>query len=121
MQHSRPKVLFICGSVNQTRQMHEVARALPECEAFYTPYYGDGFVELMRRLGFIDFTILGWPWRKKCIRYLRANGLAMDHEGERLGHDYDLVVTSSDVLMPKNILHRRVVAIQEGITDPEGF
>jgi hypothetical protein len=119
--HTRPKVLFICGSVNQTRQMHEVARALPECQAFYTSYYGDGFVELMRRLGFIDFTILGWPWRRKCMRYLRAHGLSMDHEGERLGNDYELVVTSSDVLMPKNILHRRVVAVQEGITDPEGF
>lgn len=117
----RFKALFICGSVNQTRQMHQVALNLPECEAFYTAYYGDGFVELCRRLGFIDFTILGWPWRKKCLRYLRANRLPMDHEGARLGIDYDLVVTSSDVLMPKNILHRRIVAVQEGITDPEGF
>ena len=121
MQRPRFKALFICGSLNQTRQMHQIARALPECEAFYTAYYGDGFVEVMRRLGFIDFTILGWPLRRKCLRYLRAQKLPMDHEGGRLANDYDLVVTSSDVLMPKNILDKRVVAVQEGITDPEGF
>ncbi len=121
MQRRRPKALFICGSVNQTRQMHQIARALPDFEAFYTSYYADGFVEHCRRLGLIDFTILGWPWRRKCIRYLRQHGLPMDHEGSRLGNDYDLVVTSSDVLMPENIRGKRVVAVQEGITDPERF
>lgn len=121
MQQPRWKALFICGSLNQTRQMHQIAQGLPECDAFYTPYYGDGFVELCRRFGLIDFTILGWPWRKKCMRYLRRQGLRMDHEGARLGNDYDLVVTCSDVLMPRNILDRPVVAVQEGITDPEGF
>jgi hypothetical protein len=125
MHQPRWKALFICGSLNQTRQMHQIAQALPECDPFYTPYYGDGFVEACRRLGLIDFTILGWPWRKKCMRYLRRHGLRMDHEGRRLGNEYDLVVTCSDVLMPKNISgpnqDRPVVAVQEGITDPQGF
>jgi hypothetical protein len=121
MQQTRWKALFICGSLNQTRQMHQIAQALPECEAFFTSYYGDGFVELCRRLGLIDFTILGWPWRKKCMRYLRRHGLPMDHEGQRLGNDYDLVITCSDVLVPRNVRDRPVVAVQEGITDPEGF
>jgi hypothetical protein len=121
MQRPRLKALFICGSLNQTRQMHLIAQALPECDAYYTSYYGEGFVEWCRRLGWVDFTILGWPWRRRCIRYLRKHHLRMDHEGKRLGNDYDLVVTSSDVLMPSNILDKRVVAVQEGITDPEGF
>jgi hypothetical protein len=121
MQRPRLKALFICGSLNQTKQMHQIARALPECEAFYTPYYGEGFVEVCRKLGLVDFTILGWPWRRRCMRYLRQHNLPMDHEGRRLGNDYDLVVTCSDVLMPSNILDKRVVAVQEGITDPEGF
>jgi hypothetical protein len=121
MQRPRLKALFICGSLNQTRQMHQIALALPECEAFFTSYYGEGFVEVCRRLGWINWTILGWPWRRRCMRYLRRNNLRMDHEGKRLGNDYDLVVTCSDVLMPSNILDKRVVAVQEGITDPEGF
>jgi hypothetical protein len=121
MQRPRSKALFICGSLNQTRQMHQIALALPECDAFYTPYYGDGFVEWARRLGLVDFTILGWPWRRRCLRYLRQHGLRLDHEGRRLGNDYDLVVTCSDVLIPRNIRDKRVVAVQEGITDPEGF
>jgi hypothetical protein len=121
MKRTRLKALFICGSVNQTQQMHQVALALPECDAFFTPYYADGIVEQLRRVGLTDFTILGWPWRKKCMRYLRRHGLPMDHEGRRLGNAYDLVVTSSDVIVPKNVLDKPLVAVQEGITDPEGF
>lgn len=121
MQRPRKKALFVCGSVNQTKQMHQVALQLPEVDAYYTSYFSDGFVELCRRLRLIDFTILGWQWRRKCMRYLRAHGLRMDHEGTRLGIDYDLVVTSSDVLMPKSILDKRIVGVQEGITDPERF
>jgi hypothetical protein len=115
------KALFVCGSVNQTKQMHRIAARLPEFEAYFTPYYCDGFLERCRRLGLLEFTILGWSWRKDCLRYLRRNGLALDYEGRRLGNDYNLVVTSSDVIVPQNIRRKRLVAVQEGITDPEGF
>jgi hypothetical protein len=115
----RPSALFICGSLNQTRMMHAIARALPECEARFSTYYCDGALERLRRVGLLDFTILGWPWRKQSMRYLRQHGLPMDHEGRR--NDYDLVITCSDVIMPRNILDKRVVVVQEGITDPERF
>jgi hypothetical protein len=115
----RWKALFICGSVNQTRQMHAVATALPECEARFTPYYCDGVLERMRRLHLCDSSILGWPWRKHTLRYLRQHGLPLDHEGRR--GDYDLVVTCSDIVVPRNIRDKKVVAVQEGMTDPERF
>ncbi|MDX2021992.1 MAG: hypothetical protein SF187_17275 [Deltaproteobacteria bacterium] len=114
-----PRVLFICGSLNQTRQMHKIAQRLPGCEATFSPYYCDGLVEQLRRTGILEFTILGWRRRKECLRYLRQHRLPLDHEGKR--GPYDLVVTCSDVIIPRNIKASRVVAVQEGITDPEQF
>jgi hypothetical protein len=115
------RALFICGSVNQTKQMHAVAAALPELEAHFTAYYTDGFLERMRRAGLCERTILGRRWRKDCLRYLRNHGLPMDHEGRRFASDYALVVTCSDVVMPRNILDKPIVLVQEGMTDPERF
>ena len=37
------RALYICGSINQTRMVHRVARQLPQFEAYFTPYYCDGF------------------------------------------------------------------------------
>lgn len=115
----RAKALFICGSVNQTKQMHKIAAELPELDAHFTPYYCDGHLEVLRRLKLCDFTVLGWPWRKDCMRYLRRNGLPMDFEGRRYQDEYRLVVTCSDVVVPQNIRGKPLVAVQEGMTDPE--
>lgn len=118
---AKPKALFICGSVNQTRQLHQISQALPEVEPWFSVYYCDGALERMRRLGLTDCSILGWPWRKQCLRYLRRHGLRRDHEGRRFADEYQLVVTCSDVVMPRNIRDKPVVLVQEGMTDPERF
>ena len=55
----RPRVLFIAGSLNQTTQLHAVARELHECEARFTPYYGDLTVTALRHLGLLEPTIGG--------------------------------------------------------------
>lgn len=111
------KVLFICGSLNQTTMMHQIAKQLPECACFFTPYYTDGFLDVLVRSGFLDFTILGGNFRHVTETYLNDNNLAIDYHG--LSHNYDLVVTCSDLIVPKNIRNKPVVLIQEGMTDPE--
>jgi hypothetical protein len=113
------RILFICGSINQTTQMHQVASHLLDHEAVFTPYYADGVIELMRRLGFAEFTILGDKLRERCLRYLQAHDLPVDLGGRR--GPYDLVLTCSDLLVPKNIRRSRVVVVQEGILDPPGW
>jgi hypothetical protein len=121
---ARPRVLFICGSLNQTTQMHQIAQQLPELDAYFTPFYCDGLVERLRWTGFLNRTIASWRWRKICMRYLRQHGLAMDFEGRRRGHDYQLVVTCTDMFVPRAIRatpDRALVLVQEGITDPERF
>ncbi|MCL2449732.1 MAG: hypothetical protein FWD17_12365, partial [Polyangiaceae bacterium] len=116
---SRPKVLFICGSINQTTQMHAIARELYECDARFTPYYGDGLYEVLRRLGLIEMSIAGNKRRGWCLDYLRDHRLAIDMHGREGG--YDLVVDCTDVIIPRNIRSARVVLVQEGILDPPGW
>jgi hypothetical protein len=96
-----------------------VANALPELEPFFTPYYCDGWLERLRRAGLCERSILGLRWRTECLRYLRRNGLPVDREGRR--HDYALVVSCSDVVVPGNVRGRPLVLVQEGMTDPERF
>jgi hypothetical protein len=116
---SRPRVLFIAGSLNQTTQLHAVARELPECEARFTPYYGDLTVTALRHLGLLEATIGGNKRRRWCLDYLRDHQLLVDldgHEGR-----YDLVVTCTDLQVPRNVRSTRLLVVQEGILDPMGL
>lgn len=115
----RKRILFICGSMNQTTQMHQVSRHLTEYVQVFTPYYCDGIDELYRRLGLMEFTIIGDKLAGRCRRYIEENGLAIDYRGKN--GPYDLVLTCSDVYIQKNIRKNKIVLVQEGITDPETF
>jgi hypothetical protein len=116
---SRKKILFICGSLNQTTQMHQIAGQLPEHDHAYTPFYGHGALELLRRARCLEFTVLGFKLRRRCLDYLAAQGLPLDLHGRAGG--YDLVVTCSDLVVPRNIRKTPVVLVQEGILDPAGI
>lgn len=112
-----PRVLYICGSINQTTQMAAVADAMGEHDARFTPYYGDRGVDRMRRLGLIEMTIGGNKRRAWCTDWLRARGATIDLDGR--GGGYDLVVTCTDLVVPKNVRGVPIVVVQEGILDPE--
>lgn len=118
MTISRPRVLFIVGSINQTTQLHQISQHLPEAEAWFSPYYGDRALQIGRHLGLLENTIGGNKLRNRAIGYLRARCLRLDDGGRR--GPYDLVVTCSDVVIPSNIRSSRIVAVQEGILDPRG-
>jgi hypothetical protein len=115
---SAPKrALFICGSANQTTQMQQIAAAMPEVEAWFSPYITDGFASFMLRAGVGEFTIGGNRWRAACFARLAEARLAVDEEGDL--HEYDLVVSCSDLFVPKVALNKPGVLVQEGMTDPE--
>lgn len=113
------KILFICGSLNQTRQMHQISQQMQEYECFFAPYYADGIEALAARLGWLDFSVLGGRHLRDTQAYLERHGLPVDIRGQR--HDYDLVVSCSDLIIQKNIRGKRLVLVQEGITEPEGI
>lgn len=115
----RKKILFICGSLNQTSQMHQIARYLDDCDCRFTPYYADGFLETLRRNDYLNFTVLGNKLAERCIDYLRRNNLRVDLRGS--DGNYDLVFTCSDLVVQSNIHGRKIILVQEGMTDPENL
>lgn len=110
------KILYICGSLNQTTMMHAISEELPEFDNYFTPYYADGFINLLQKNGLLDFTILGGKFKENTENYLKNHNLNIDYEGSM--NDYDLVFTCSDLIVPKNIRNRRLILVQEGMTDP---
>ncbi|HVY28870.1 MAG TPA: hypothetical protein VHB79_20075 [Polyangiaceae bacterium] len=114
-----PRVFLICGSLNQTTQMHQIASHLHGCSASFSPYYGDAFLTRLRALGLVEPTIGGNKLRQRCLDYLQDQGLDVDMDGQRGG--YDLVVTCSDVIVPKNVRRLPIVVVQEGILDPDNY
>lgn len=114
------KILFICGSLNQTRMMHKISRFLGETsECYFSPYYADGFVNLLAKHGFLNFSILAGKHQQATVDYLQKNNLTIDWRGEQ--HNFDLVVTGSDLIVPKNVRGRRLILIQEGIMTRESL
>lgn len=113
------KILYMCGSLNQTTMLHQISKYLPGHEHFFTAYYSDGAERIAAKTGILDFSVLGGKFREQTESYLRKNDLAMDYRGER--NNYDLVVVCSDLIMPKNIRKKKMIMVQEGMTDPENI
>jgi len=112
----KKKILYICGSMNQTTQMHKISLELPEHEAYFTPFFATGFLDLLNRLKLIEFTILGGVVKQNALNYIQENKLNLDYRGK--SDDYDLVITSQDITFPSNIKKFKTILVQEGMTDP---
>ena len=95
------KALFICGSLNQTKMMHEISKYLVGFDSYFTPYYDDGILGYFAERGLLEFTILGNKLKRKTENYLIQNRLNIDPEKQN--HDYNLVFTCSDLIIPRNI------------------
>lgn len=112
------RVLLVCGSLNQTTMMHKIGVELSRRhECVYTPFYADAPLRLLKPVGLLDHTILAGRFRRVTEEYLRDHGLAVDDAGRRGG--YDLALTCSDLVVPKNLRRQPLVLVQEGMTDPE--
>ncbi|MCX6169053.1 MAG: hypothetical protein NTX65_06930 [Ignavibacteriales bacterium] len=114
---AKKKILFICGSINQTSMMHQISKHLEDYDCFFTPYYGDGYIKFLVNKGYLKFSILNGTFRWNTEKYLNQNNLLIDYRGAR--NNYDLVYTCADLIIPKNIRKKKVILVQEGMTDPE--
>ncbi len=113
------KILFICGSMNQTTMMHNISTHFSDYDCYFTPYYSEGLIKALSNTTLLDFSLLGGQFRKRTIKYLQENNLKLDFEGK--SNKYDLVFTCSDLIVPKNIKDKKVILVQEGMTDPENL
>ena len=113
----KKKILLVGGSLNQTQMMHKISWQFPDCDVFFTPFYTDGIMDFLVKQGALDFTILGGQFRQSTLEYLKSHQLEIDHKG--LNNSYDLVFTCQDLIVPSNLKNKKVVLVQEGMTDPE--
>ena len=111
------KILFVCGSMNQTTQMHQISQYLGEYDQWFTPFFSDGLLGWASDLGMLEFTIMGRKRAGRSIDYLVSNNLRLDIGGTL--NQYDLVVTCTDLIVPRHIKRRKIVLVQEGMTEPE--
>ncbi len=114
------KILFVGGSLNQSTIAHSVAKELEgQYECYFSPYYVDGIYSFFRKLGLLDFTVVGGNQYRRTMNYFNQNNLPVDYGGG--ARDYDLFVFVQDILLPGNTKNKPVLLIQEGMTDREGF
>lgn len=113
----RKKILFIGGSLNQTTMLHKIALELSEHDCFFTPFYAEGLIGSLAKTGLLKHSILGGAHLKATNKYIAAQNIPRDTGGN--AHPYDLVVTGTDLLVQRNIRNRRLILVQEGITEPE--
>lgn len=113
----RKKILFVCGSMNQTTQMHQISEHLREYDQWFTPFFSDGLLGKASDMGMLEFTIMGKRRASKAIDYLTSHNLQLDIGG--MLHRYDLVVTCTDLIVPKHLKRAKIVLVQEGMTEPE--
>jgi hypothetical protein len=63
--------------------------------------------------------VAGGKLVRRCLDYLERERLPVDCRGRR--GPYDLVVTCSDLVVPRVARRTRLVLLQEGILDPDGW
>ena len=116
---SARNILLICGTLNQTKAMIAIGNELADHNCYYTPFYCDGHLLRASQRGQLDFTVLAGPLRERTATYMRQSKLPVDDRGE--ARDYDLIVTCTDLILQDNIEDKRIVLVQEGLTEREGF
>lgn len=116
---TKKKILFICGSLNQTTMMHQISKHHVNYDCYFTPYYGDGYINFLVSKGYLKFSILNGTFRWNTEKYLKEHNLQIDYRG--INNNYDLIYTCADLIMPKNIRKEKVILVQEGMTDPENL
>ncbi|MFZ1292452.1 MAG: hypothetical protein WAR79_20340 [Melioribacteraceae bacterium] len=105
--------------MNQTTMMHKISKHLLGFDSYFTPFYDDGIIGYLAEKGFLEFTILGNKIRRKTENYFVNNKLNIDPD--KRNNEYVLVFTCSDLIIPNNIKHNKIILIQEGMTDPENL
>jgi hypothetical protein len=100
--------------------MYQISEFLKEdFECFFTPFYCDGVYRTFQKFGWLDFTIIGGQNRRRTEAFLADKKVKIDYAGQ--SGDYDLALICTDLIVPKNLLNKPLILVQEGMTDPENI
>lgn len=67
----------------------------------------------------LDFSILGGNHLRNSLAYLQKHQLPIDIGGR--ARQYHAVITCTDLVIQRNIRGKRLILVQEGMTEPEGL
>jgi hypothetical protein len=119
MKKNANKILFISNTLHQTKQMHAIAEYLPGVKTAFSPGYGSRLAKLVHlwqgKENLSDRTCFRNRWRE----YTHDYRLTEDLYGKQ--GPYEIVVTTSDQVIPDNIMGSRVVLVQDDMLDPENW
>jgi len=103
--------------MNQTLQMHQIARQLDEYDCWFSQFFTDlkWANYLIKHTPLFNGTIFAGQFKENAETYLRANGLQIDYQAK--ANQYDLVVYCSDLHIPERMRRNKIVWVQEGMTD----
>lgn len=111
------KILFITGSINQTSQMHQIARQLGDYDCWFSQFFTDlkWVNSLIKHTKLLDNTILAGQFKERSEEYLKKHNLQIDYQAKK--NNYDLVVYCSDLHIPERMRKIKTVWVQEGMID----
>jgi hypothetical protein len=111
------KILFITGSMNQTWQMHEIAKNLPGYDCWFSQFFTDlkWANVLIKHTSVFKGTIFSGQFKENSEKYLLSKGLQLDYQAKK--NKYDLIVYCSDIHIPKRLRDTKIIWVQEGMTD----
>lgn len=122
MSSNKKNILCVVGSRNQTSQLHSISKFLEsDYNVYYTQIFGEGlFLKIIAEIGLFDNTVFGTDssFTRASQEYIRSHQLNYDYRGESKGIKYDLVLLSTDLLVPKSFKKIKTIWIQEGMIDP---
>jgi len=116
---STAKILFVCGSPNQTKMYHKIAKEINFAQCFFTYSYADGFLKLIKQTPILQRTVLGQKTLDWNLNYFKSHNLNIDIGG--LKNDYDLFVCAQDVSIPFNLKNKKFILVQEGTVVPDNW
>jgi hypothetical protein len=76
---SRPRALFVAGSLAAAVQLHRIGQELADFECRYTPFYADGLAGWLHDRGGLPCRVVGPPG--PIARYLDNLGVVQDPRG----------------------------------------
>ena len=117
----RKKILFITGSINQTSQMHQISRHLPDYDCWFSQLFPDSaFLNvILKYTPLANGTVLSDNLKIKSENYLLQHGLNLDYGGNL--NKYDLVVCCTDMVVAEKFKQTKTIWVQEGMIDKRSF
>jgi hypothetical protein len=117
----KKKILFYCGSVNQTSQLYQVSQFLSDdYDCWFTPAYAENWERHVINMGWVDVAIVGRPRVRQCLDMLESRNCQIDYKLKR-SKEFDLVYLCTDIYQPKSYRRYKRIVVQEGFIIPEDW